>query len=134
MERIKLIIYAILNGFFWSNLVILLEYLSGEVSFVDFGFSILVLTVMANLLVYLLFMRKNKTIYALACIPSAYFFFIHCIGIWKKILGKTAIYEIGTCVLWYYSMFTSICVCVVLIIVRKLIAKRYSKRQCSKEG
>ncbi len=124
MERIKLIIYAILIGFFWSNLVILLEYLSGKPFFIGFGFSVLVLTIMANLPVYLLFMRKNKTIYALACIPSVYFFIILCMDIWKKILGETAIYEIGAGVLWYYSMFTSICVCVVLIIVRKLIAQR----------
>ncbi len=124
MERIKLIIYAILIGFFWSNLIIFLEYLSGKVSFVGFGFSILVLTVTANLSVYLLFMRKKKTIYALACIPSVYFFFFHCLGIWKKLLGETDIYVIGTCVLWYYSMFTSIGVCVILIIIRILLAKR----------
>lgn len=116
MDRIKLILYAILTGLFWDGLVILLH------PFINFIICVLVLTVVANLLIYKVFVVKNKTAYALICIPSAYFGLFLCFNVWEMIFKGITKYGFGAVLIWYYSMFSSICVCVVVMIVRKLIA------------
>ena len=133
IERIKLIFYAILIGFFWSNFVLLLDYLSGTALFVGFagyfGVSIFILALMANLLIYLLFIRKKKSVYALICIPSSCFFFVYCGEMVNRIFGENTIYAGGATILWYFSMFTSICTCVLLIVVYRLIIAIKNKRK-----
>lgn len=118
MERIKLILYAVLIGLFWDGLVILLH------PFFNFIICVLVSVVVANLLIYKVFMVKNKTAYALICIPSVYYGLFLCYHVLEMIFKDVIKFEFGIVLVWYYSMPISIVVCIVLIIVRRLITKR----------
>ena len=137
MERFKYIIYAIFIGLFWDGFVVLLQYLNVWDAVWGVILSILVLTVVANLLVYKVFVIKNKKAYALVCIPSAYAGLYLFFNVWEMLTGEVTKYGINTVVLWYYSIFSSICVFWGVIFIRKLITKRkfriLSDMQCDDE-
>lgn len=128
MKRIKLILYAILAGLFWDGLVILLHTFISLVipshPFINFIICILVLTAVADLFIYKVFIVKNKTAYALICIPSAYFGLFLFSGVLDMFYKGIFKYWLNAVLICYYSMFTSIFVCAVVMIVRKLNAKR----------
>lgn len=126
---IKYLLIAIILGGFFGNLCCILECLSAEPFMPDFEIVISLMALTLILLIYFLFIRKKKTVYALACIPSAMWIMNKTINFWGKIFqvydkNEMKYIRLGTAVLFYFVLYVCIITILIILLIRWVLIKR----------
>ena len=114
---------AIVVGGIFGNVVCILDFL--EKSFELHLLMLLMLAGVAWLSVYFLFMRPRKTLYALACIPSAYICGMSSVDFWWKMLRLPADANMNFArAAFLFALCASIFMCSIVVFIMEYIRFR----------